>query len=409
MDHIPNNQSLFLQLMNNMTDQIFFKDLDSNFVLVNEADAKWLGLQSAQEAIGKNDFDLFPAAFAQATREDEMRVMTTGEPLISKAEKETGPDGSTTWVSTTKVALRDKDQKIIGLIGISRDISELKQKELELETANRELSETNRQLSKANRHISKDLRMAARLQQTFLPKFYPEIVSASGKRLLEFHHFYEANIEIGGDFCTVQQLSSTKAGLLICDVMGHGVRAALVTSMIRTIADNLTPINKEPGPFLTQMNRRLHPMLQSDEDFLFATACYITIDAETGVMEGAIAGHTTPLLIQPRLGKVTSMNIVSMHAGPALAITSDHEYQTFSIPLHAGDEVLMYTDGISEALNANRDEFGTGHLQQTVQNFTRLPLKELLPKIVQVVRDYAGKNKLGDDICLLGFTLNGLR
>jgi serine phosphatase RsbU (regulator of sigma subunit) len=190
--------------------------------------------------------------------------------------------------------------------------------------------------------------------------------------------------------------------------MGHGVRAALITAVIRTIAEDLAQKEESPGNFFTSMNRQLHPILQTQDAFLFATACYLVIDTETGKLTGAIAGHTLPFLIQPQLGEVSQLKIEPESTGPALAITSDHEYQTFSMQLYPGNEVLMYTDGISEAMNANHVEFGVTHLQETIQDHNKLPLKELLPRIIQVVRDYSNGEKLGDDICLLGFTLNDL-
>ncbi len=84
MNRMPENSSLLQQLMDNMTDNIFFKDRESKFIMINESDAKWLGFSNAQEAEGKSDFDLFYQAFAQTAREDELRVMETGEPMVCK-------------------------------------------------------------------------------------------------------------------------------------------------------------------------------------------------------------------------------------------------------------------------------------------------------------------------------------
>ena len=94
--------------------------------------------------------------------------------------------------------------------------------------------------------------------------------------------------------------------------------------------------------------------------------------------------------------------------GPALAIVADHVYDCMTVSLQAGDEVLMYTDGICEAMNASKDEFGVEHLQETIQDYNTLPLNELVLRLVEVVRDHAGSKKLGDDVCLLGFTLKAL-
>ena len=401
MNKTPGNANLLQQLMDNIADNIFFKDRDSKFIMINKANAEWFGFKDPQEAVGKDDFDLFEHEFAQQALEDEKRIMETGEPMLCD-EETTIHNGAVGWGSVTKIPLRDKDGQIIGVMGIGRDITALKRKESEL-------ADANRKLGAANEQISEDLRMAAQLQQTFLPQRYPSFTPGDGKGLLSFHHYYEPDIEIGGDFCAVHKLSDTKAGLLICDVMGHGVRAALITSMIRTISDNLAQQIESPGEFLTAMNRQLHPMLQTQDAFLFATACYLTIDTEKGLLSGSIAGHTVPFLIQPNQAQASPLKIAEENSGPALAITADHDYQTFSMQLAPGDKVLMYTDGICEALDANGDEFGTDRLQHTIQNCSTSPFKEMLHQIVQAVHDHAGSEKLGDDICLLGFTLNGLR
>lgn len=247
------------------------------------------------------------------------------------------------------------------------------------------------------------------MQQTFLPQSYPSFIDADNRSLIQFHHFYEADIDLGGDFCSVHRLSDTKAGVLICDVMGHGVRAALVTGIIHAFSEELVQQADSPGNFLTALNERLVPVLQTEEEYLFATAAYCTIDLESGELALALAGHTLPFLIQPQLGKVSQLTCTEKILGPALAIVEGYSYESTSVQLLPGDEVLMYTDGICEALNTSRDEFGVEHLQETIQDFNNLPLEELISRIIKVVQDYAGSKKLGDDICLLGFTLNALR
>jgi len=394
MSKKPENSDLLRQLMDNIEDNIFFKDSDSKFIMINKANAKWFGVDDPKEVVGKDDFDFFEEKHALEQREEERWIMQTGKSVLGEAQA-SDHGGHAGWGSVTKIPLRNKDGKIIGTMGIGRDISELKNKELELK--------------KAHDQIMEDLRLAAKLQQAFLPQGYPSFVDADNRPLIQFHHFYEADIDLGGDFCSVYQLSDTKAGLLICDVMGHGVRAALVTAIIHAFAEELVQKTDSPGDFLTALNQRLVPVLQTEEEYLFATATYCTLDLKTGEMALALAGHPLPFLIQPQIGNVSELTTAEKILGPALAIVADYSYESTRVQLLPGDEVLMYTDGICEALNTSRDEFGVEHLQETIQDFNTLPLKELISHIVKVVQDYAGNKKLGDDICLLGFTLNSLR
>ena len=127
--------------MDHTTDNIYFKDWSSRFVRISSSQAAWLGLSHPDEAVGKTDFDFFSAEHAQQAFDDEREVMRTGKAIVGKEEKETWPDGTATWVSTTKVPLRGVNGAIVGTLGISRDITAHKRVEEELNRTN-ELLET---------------------------------------------------------------------------------------------------------------------------------------------------------------------------------------------------------------------------------------------------------------------------
>ena len=117
---------LLASLMDTSPDHIYFKDRESRIVRVNRMMAKHMGCQDPDQAIGLRDFDFFDEVHARQAHEDEQRIMATGEPLLNKEEKEVWPGGRVSWVSTTKVPRRDQQGNIIGIIGISRDITERK-------------------------------------------------------------------------------------------------------------------------------------------------------------------------------------------------------------------------------------------------------------------------------------------
>ena len=116
-------------LTDNLPDYIYFKDRQSRFIRVNQALVKSFGLSDAIQVLGKTDFDYFADEHAREFFSDEQEIMRTGQPIVSKEEKVTWPDGCVNWVSTTKMPLRDAQGRIIGTFGVSRDITERKRAE----------------------------------------------------------------------------------------------------------------------------------------------------------------------------------------------------------------------------------------------------------------------------------------
>jgi PAS domain S-box-containing protein len=130
-------EAQFNSLISTVPDHIYFKDRKSRFVRINDLMARDFGLPDAAAAVGKTDFDIFSGEHARQAFADEQNIMETGEPMISFEEKETWPDGRFTWVSTTKVALRDEQGRITGLVGISRNVTSQKLLEEQLRRAQR--------------------------------------------------------------------------------------------------------------------------------------------------------------------------------------------------------------------------------------------------------------------------------
>ncbi|MBY0586933.1 PAS domain S-box protein [bacterium] len=134
--------SLLLEvLMDTLPDSIYFKDAQSRFVRVNRSTVLKFGLADRAQIVGRSDFDFFNDEHAREAFEDERQIMETGQPIVAKEEKETWPNGGESWVSTTKVPVRNADGRIMGTFGVTRDVTNRKRAQMALEVSERRYRE----------------------------------------------------------------------------------------------------------------------------------------------------------------------------------------------------------------------------------------------------------------------------
>ncbi|MCJ7812668.1 PAS domain-containing protein, partial [bacterium] len=154
-EELAYEKHLMYALMDNLPDRIYFKDLQGRFIRVNKSLVKLFNMDNPQNIIGKTDFDFFTEEHARPAFEDEQKIMQTDQPISNVEEKETWPDGHETWVSTTKVPLRDQEGKIMGTFGVSRDITEHKLAEIKLQKAKEDIDRQARELKQFNLELEK--------------------------------------------------------------------------------------------------------------------------------------------------------------------------------------------------------------------------------------------------------------
>jgi PAS domain S-box-containing protein len=156
-EKLNKEQYLMRNLMDNLPDHIYFKDLESRFIRVNSTQAQMFGFKDPDKLIGKTDFDFFSEEHAKQAYEDEQNIILTGQSLI-KEEKETWEDRPDNWVHTTKVSLRNEDGNIVGTFGISRDITDRKLAEEEIQLKNELLQTINAEKDKFFSILAHDLK-----------------------------------------------------------------------------------------------------------------------------------------------------------------------------------------------------------------------------------------------------------
>ncbi|HUG71309.1 MAG TPA: PAS domain-containing protein [Pirellulaceae bacterium] len=159
---LAREQFLLKSLVENIPDPIFFKDLNSRFIRVNQTMARDVGASDPKELIGKSDADIWAGDFWKSTYADEQELMKTGVPLINREENPRVLSGQQHWVLVTKMPLYDENGQIVGLFGVARDITKLKLNEHELERINRDLERSNAELEHFAYVASHDLRSPLR-------------------------------------------------------------------------------------------------------------------------------------------------------------------------------------------------------------------------------------------------------
>ena len=398
-----NHEGFLLQtLMNSIPDAVYFKDTRSRFLMISRALARKHHLLDPQQAVGKTDADYFTAPHAEQALADEQTIMRTGQPLEGIEESETWPDGSITWVSTTKMPLRNQSGRIVGTFGISRDITARKEAEIAL-------AEQTRLLHKKTQQVEDELKMARELQLAMLPQDFPAIM-LEGVEALKFYSYYLPSGAVSGDFFHVLQLSETSVGIFICDVMGHDVRAALITAMIHAVVEDLSLTAADPGALLSEINLALFKVFKQAGTTMFATAAYMVADVAAGRLSYANAAHPYPLRLRRSAGTVEFLkNEVDGKKGPALGLFRDSKYSACQRPVCPEDFLVFYTDGLVEEESPAGEIFSPERLAESVALNRELPPKELLAKVLDQIRRFSGHQEFSDDVCLLGVEVKKLK
>ena len=267
------------------------------------------------------------------------------------------------------------------------------------------LAKSTAELRWKNAQLEADLVMARQVQQALLTNQYPTVPSGvlQERSMLRFCHRWIPSSAVAGDFFAVLPVSHTSAAVLLCDVMGHGVRAALVAALIHGLARECRGLAGMPERFLSEINCGLQSLLSRTDDLVFVTAVYMVVDVARSELRLANAGHPKPLLLRHK-GGVEPVGVGPDGSGPALGMIPDEIYEAVTVPLSPGDRVFVFTDGLYEAADASGEEFGPERLQAALAERDGLPTPALLDGLLDAVRQFgAGATEQGfaDDLCLV--------
>ncbi len=360
-------------------------------------------VRDSSAMIGKTDHDFFTPEHAQPAHADEREIIRTGEPIINKLEKETLPDGEVRWSLTSKLPLRTGDGEITGTFGITHDITQMKLLEDVVEAERTRLKNLSEELHAKNLQLEQDLVMAKGIQEALLPEsevVFPE-QAEPGENRLRISSVYRPASAVGGDFFTIIPLSRRKVGVLICDIMGHGLRAALGTAILRGLIEQLRSDASKPDRFLTRLNLGLRAILRNIDEPLLVTAFYLVADVDSGEILLGTAGHPGPVICGGLTGTVREVQMDRSQRGPALAIFDDATYGMETLVLERGDRLLLFTDGAIEMSDPSGQVIGLERFLESAFEHRGLRAEEHCESVLSDIQQSAGGAEFDDDVCLL--------
>jgi sigma-B regulation protein RsbU (phosphoserine phosphatase) len=239
-------------------------------------------------------------------------------------------------------------------------------------------------------------------QLEFAQNLQKKIIPVPGSFISDEYHFYSylrPFRKVGGDFYDFHFMDDGKISLIMADAAGHGIDAAMITSMIKlsysyTMKDK--SINHSPSLILKQIEHDINQQL----DNTFFTAISILLDPQSKTIYYANAGHPAAILIKS--------NHHVQHLRPNLPMLGLHQflnsmsYNDLQVKFTKGDKLLLFTDGLVDSKNAAREEFGMDRITKIVKNSFNRPVSQIGGNIINESQKFRGDQPSSDDVCLLG-------
>ena len=252
-----------------------------------------------------------------------------------------------------------------------------------------ELQAKNELLEAAHKQMQEELRAAQALQAAILPQQFPSTPSYQCDALMV------PALQLGGDFYDLFAIDDDHLAVAIADVSGKGVRAAFFMAISRTILQNTGKEGHAPGECLRRANDLL---CQTNPMTMFVTVFYGVLNIRTGTFRYANGGHNPPHLVQSADGSVRR---IPPTGGMALGIMDDMDYAEGEVQLTPGDTVFLYTDGVSEAMDVDGNEFTEERLTKTLSHTETLPIDRVLQRVRDDVKVFVGEAAQSDDLTCL--------
>jgi sigma-B regulation protein RsbU (phosphoserine phosphatase) len=244
--------------------------------------------------------------------------------------------------------------------------------------------------------IQHDLNVSRKIQQAILPKIFPPFPDQLN---FDIYASMVAAKEVGGDFYDFFLIDEHRLGIVIGDVSGKGVSAAIFMAVSRTLI-RATGLK---GDTVSECMRYANNLLCKESvSCMFVTVFYGILNTQTGVIDYVNAGHNPPFILS-----ANGIRKVEMTNGLALGVLDDFKFQSKKIQMEKGDQLLLYTDGVVEAINLKELAYSEERFKNLLNQRLNQPVESIIKETFTDVNDFVAGAPQFDDITLLGLTYNG--
>src|SRR3984893_10909816 len=248
--------------------------------------------------------------------------------------------------------------------------------------------------SEANekKRLDHDLEIARDIQRILLPAEAPAV---------DGFEIYGANVpahQVGGDYFDYIKVDDERLGVAIADVSGKGVPASLIMAISRSVLRSQASGNPSPADVLQKVNRQLYPDIKED---MFISMAYLVLDHARSAVTLARAGHDAPLLYRAKSKTVEQLKTPGMVVGIDSGDVFDRLTKDVAVPLERDDFILLYTDGITEALDSEGNEFGLEPTIEAVRASASQGAQAIITRLIDDLRNFVGSTPQNDDITLI--------
>ncbi|TLD71442.1 HAMP domain-containing protein [Phragmitibacter flavus] len=294
-------------------------------------------------------------------------------------------DGDLDYPLDKRVAIREVRDLALAFGKMTRD----------LRTRMAQLQET----SASKARITGELNAARRIQTSMLPGKWSTHTAWPHHADIALDAVMQPAREIGGDFYDHRFLDERRLSILIGDVSGKGVPAALFMAMTQTLFKGYAGPQTTPVDIMRHVNDAL---CNETHTGMFVTLVYAVLDVQSGELELCNAGHASPLLVKPE-GEILPL-LSERH--PALGLMRKHLFTSSRFQMKPGEKVIFYTDGVTEAFNSDQELFGQQRLESLLLQKAQDPVEDLTQSIMEAVRMHTGDEETSDDITVLAIKMS---